>query len=356
MKHNWFVDKVISQKEPISIPKALKLRNKEVYKLDWNEATIPPSKRVINRIIKFLKAKNNLNWYADPEANELRQVLSKYLKVRTNKILITNGSNQALELICGAYIENGDEVIIPIPTFSTFKIWPVSKGAKLVEIDYNIKSELDFNLVRKNINSKTKMIYLINPYIITHKQENIKKLAKENPNMIILIDEAYKDYYGKSSLNLINKYKNIIVTRSFSKAFMLAGGRLGYIIANENAINFISKLRYLNSVNAIAHLAGIESIKDLKYINQYVKEVNHSMNLFYKALVKLNFEVIPTEAGFLLFRHKTINPRTIQDKLEKKNIFVKYPLDDIPGYLRMNIPDINQTKKLIKHFINSFKT
>ncbi len=345
---NKFVAKIVPYKLVHSLDKMSK--SQDVFKLDWNESTITPPKKVIKAIKHFLSHKGHVNWYADPSQKSLKEKIAKYANVKFNEILITNGSDQAHELICNTYLEEGNQVLVPIPTYTNFLIWPKIRGAKIIEMPYEINSENNVENIFNKINSKTKIVYLVNPYICVYSIKEITRLAKAKKNSLFLIDEAYYEFYGKSCTNLINKFDNIIITRSFSKALSIAGLRLGYIIANNKIIENLSKIHNFKSVNVLAQIAGEAILKDLRFVKHYVKEVNNAINLINIELPKMNFEVIPTHSGFVLFKHKTITKKKLIKVLEKNNIFVRdiTKINSNQHYCRMNVGTVFQTRKLIK--------
>lgn len=329
---------------------ALRSRN-GIFKLDSNEAVIPPSPKVIKAIISFLKEKNNLNWYPNPKADELKKEIAKYVGAKPNQILPTNGSEQALEFISNAYVKEGDEVVVPTPTFSPFTAWPISRGAKIVEVPYDIYSGPTAEAIQKKVTRKTKIIYLVNPYITTYPQKDIERIVQKNKHALVIVDEAYHEYYGKTSVGLVRRFDNIIITRTLSKTFMLAGLRLGFMVAREKTIENISKIIGLYNVNVLTHVAGIAALQDAAYTKKYAREVAASTKILARELPKFGFETVPTKAGFVLFRRANENPTTIQKKLESLGIFARHPFfKKLPSYLRMNVGNLVFTKKLITQF------
>lgn len=345
---NKYLNGVVPYKPVNSLDKIKDFKDKPIFKLDWNESTIPPPKKIIQKLVSFLQNKNNLNWYADPTAKKLKIQLAKSIGVNPDELIITNGSDQAHELICNTFLEDGDEVVIPIPSYSNFLVWPKIRGSKIIEIPYTLKTACSIDAIAQKLNQKTKMVYLINPYICLYTIEEIKKLALIAKNSLILIDEAYADFHGKSCVNLIKECNNIILTRSFSKASSIAGLRLGYIVANKNIILDLSKIHNFKSVNVLAQIVGEAILRDDDFVRKYVQEVNKSTELITPELNKLNFEVFTTPASFILFKHKILDNASVLRLLEKNGIFVR----DISKtqafpYLRMNVGTLNQTKNLI---------
>lgn len=353
---NRHVKEVAPYKLVHSLDKIRKAKGKEVFKLDWNESTVPPSKKVLSSIQRFLKNRNNLNWYADPSSEKLKKQISSRWKIKSDEILVTNGSDQAHELICNVYLEEEDEVIVPVPSYSNFLVWPKLRGAKVIELLYNIEEGPRIEEIISAVNQKTKIIYLINPYIHVYSEENIQELVGHSSHSLIIIDEAYYDFYGKSFINMINKHKNVIITRSFSKALSLAGLRLGYIAANKDTIDLLSRVHNFKSVNALAQIAGEAALKDYSFARRYVSESNKGIKLLLQEMPKLNFKIISTSAGFVLFKHKKFDDNYVVRLLEKNNIFVRIVKTngDEKEYLRMNVGSLAQTRRLLDILIKLF--
>ncbi len=331
-------------------------RGAEVFKLDSNEAVIPPSPRVFTAIKKFLSQKNNLNWYPDPAADELCTRIARYVHLAPEHILPTSGSEQALQFISNVYVREGDEIVVPTPTFSPFLAWPMSRGGKIVEVPYDIHSGPTVEAIQEKVRRKTKIIYLVNPYITAYSDMDIERIVRQNKNVLVIIDEAYHEYYGKTSMPLVKKFDNVIITRTLSKTFMLAGLRLGFMAAQKEIIETTRKIIGLYNVNALTSVAGIAALEDISYTHQYAKEVRISTKLLAEELPERGFKAVPTEAGLILFKHNEMNPKIVQKKLEDQNVFIRYPLfKELPLYLRMNVGNIAFTKKLITKFKKTFE-
>src|SRR3989338_3360287 len=213
-------------------------------RLDFNENAVGCSMKVISALNSI--SPDSLATY--PEYDKLRKALANYCNVDVNKIIPTNGTDEAIKTIIETYVEKGkDEIIIPTPTFAMFKFYAQLNEAIIKEIQYNYDLSFPVKKVLGGINKNTKIVVLVNPNNPTGtsiKEQNIIKIiekAQEN-NTIVIIDEAYCQFSGKTSIPLTKKYNNLIITQTFSKAFGLAGLRLGYIISNEDNINLIKKI------------------------------------------------------------------------------------------------------------------
>ncbi len=322
-------------------------------KLDWNESTYSNPK-VRKEVISYLYRKNSINWYPDHKQTSLKKEIAQYCSCKESQILVTNGSDQALELLCRAYLDITSKIFVPVPTYSNFITFAQATRAKIIlhKVDF---AEKYFDTLLSSIPNDMAMIYLVNPYVHTFSQEEIRKIVTSFPKSMVIVDEAYVEFC-QTNLTSLLEYQNVVITRSFSKAFALAGLRLGYLLANEKTIDEISKIHNFKSVNVLAHIAGIEALRDLLPMKKYVQEVQISEKVIEHTLKKLNFTVKTTDAGFILFRHNLYSAQLVQSKLERRGVFVRNleQIGQLYGYLRMNIADEPMTKKLLNVFISVF--
>ncbi len=353
---NRFVAKISPYPLVPSIEKISKLGQKGVFKLDRNESTVPPSKKLLKALSSFLLKDPSLNWYPDPFARKLRKLIAKKTGAKPEQVLLTNGSNSAHELICNVFLEENDEVIVPVPTYENFLVWPHSRGAKIVEVPLGLGEKADAQKIIQKISSRTKIIYLINPFVSIFETKDIEKIARAARHAVVIVDEAYFEFFGKSAVQLIKRHGNIFVTRSFSKALSLAGVRLGCVLSQEKNTESLSRLHDFKSVNVLAQVAGFHALKDSSFVKNHVLQVNKSISLLAKALPRLGFDVMPTRAGFVLFRHKKTSTQKVQAALERQNVFVRASGKKSPlaGWLKMSVGTLKQTKELLKRFEAAF--
>ena len=330
----------------------------DYLKLDFNENTEGCSPKVLEALKKITP--NKLATY--PEYNELKEQLAKYCRVDLNEILPTNATDEAIKTIIETYAEKGkDEIIIPTPTFAMFKFYAQLNEAIIKEIFYNEDLSFPTNKVLGSINKNTKIVVLVNPNNPTgtsiKDRDIIKIIEKAAKNgALVFIDEAYWQFYGKTSIPLIKKYDNLIVTQTFSKAFGLAGLRLGYIVSNKENIKNMAKALSPYSVNAAAISCGLAALNDTEYANNYAKEVSESKKIIYDELEKLKIKYYPSEANFVLLDIGE-NAALFCKKLKEKGILVRDRSSDplLEGCVRITLGTKEQTKKLIQSIEFSIK-
>ncbi|MBS3100767.1 histidinol-phosphate transaminase [Candidatus Woesearchaeota archaeon] len=320
-------------------------------RLDFNENTFGCSYNVIRSLRKIKQC--TLSTY--PEYTKLRKELAKYCNVKADEVIATNGTDEAIKTIIETYIEKGkDEIIIPVPTYAMLKFYAQLNEAVIKEITYNGDLSFPTEQILGAINNKTKIIVLVNPNNPTGTSINAKDVIKiiekaKRCNSIVLIDEAYYQFCGKTSIPLIKKYNNLFITQTFSKAFGLAGLRLGYIISNKNNIKIIQKVISPYSVNIIAAICASTALKDTNYIKRYVTEIRTSKKILYKELNNLGIKYYKSDANFVLIKIG-IKAAEFCKKLRKKGILVRNRSSDqlLDGCVRITLGTIIQTKQLIK--------
>lgn len=330
----------------------------DYLRLDFNENTIGCSPRVV-RSVNSLK-QSYFSIY--PEYSKLKEALAEYCKVGINEVVPTNATDEAIKTIVETYIEKGrDEIIIPVPTFALYKFYSQLNEAIIKEIQYNDDLSFPTNNVLSAINRKTKIVVIINPNSPTGTSINDKDIieiiekAQEN-DAIVMIDEAYYQFYGKTSIPLIKKYGNLIVTQTFSKAFGLAGIRLGYIVSNENNIKNMQKALSPYSVNSVAVACAFSALKDSNYIENYVGEVRESKTILYNELDSLGISYVKSDANFVLLKIGE-NAEKFCRKLMEKGILVRNRSKDplLEGWVRVTIGTKIQTEKLAKELSKALK-
>lgn len=316
--------------------------------LDFNERTVPTSLKVQTAIKNFL-AKNILQVY--PEYGGLERKLAKYVGVNEDQILVTNGSDQAIDLIFRAFADKTDKVIIPTPSFAMFYQSAQIVGNKILKPLYN-KTDLSFPLekVLGIIDNSIKLIVICNPNNPTGTSvslDDIEKIARKTPNSILLVDEAYFEFSKVTAVPLIKKYPNIIVTRTFSKVFGLPSLRLGYVIASNFYINELLKVRGPYDVNMIAYTAALAVLDDLKGVQTYVNEVmNTAKPMIEEFFTNQKIVFYKSSANFLLYRPSIKE----EEKILKDNGILVRPQDktNIENTLRLSIGTIEQMRQFIK--------
>lgn len=266
------------------------------------------------------------NLYPDPMAIGLRDKLSKYTNVNSPQIICGNGSDEIISMIISTFIEDNDVVVTHAPTFDMYHIGTKMAKGNLITVQDNIEYQIDVDTIIDTANNhNAKMIFLCvpnNPTGYAVSKEDIIKIL-DNTNCIVVLDEAYYEFYGISSIDLIEKYNKIIILRTLSKAFGLAGLRVGYAISSEEIIEWIYKIKQPYNLNSISQLISEIVLDRLDIIQPLIKNIINERDLLYNSLIGIkDIKVFPSSANFLLLR--TMDSCKLNNYLVKRGILVKY--------------------------------
>ena len=326
---------------------------RKVIKLASNENPYPPSPKVLRAMEGVLR---NVNRYPDGNCFYLRKALSKILKVSENHIIFGNGSDEVIVYIARAFIKSGDEVIIARPSFLIYDIASRVEGAVVKAIPLKENFRYDLEEMKKAVTSKTKVIFLGNPdnpsgwYFTESEIQNFLKGLRTD--IIVFIDEAYYEYvrykdYG-DSIKLLKKHKNVIVTRTFSKMYGLAGLRIGYGIANPELIDCINRVREPFNINSVAQVAALSVLKDKKYYCDLAKKIEGQRKYLYKSLEDLNLKYIESCTNFVLIDLKKEASHITQALLRKGVIVRDMSIWGLKSYIRVAIGRSGENRKFIQ--------
>ena len=327
-------------------------------KLSANESALGASPKAIN---SFEKQKDKIFNYPESNSNLLRDSISKKFNIDPDKIICGSGSDQIFDFICKIFLERGDEVIVTEFGFIMHRIYASLHGAKvLLAKEKNFKASVDEIL--KNVTDKTKIVFIANPnnptgtYLSKDEMLNLRK--KLRSNILLVVDDAYFEFIDKddfsSGLDIFKDKENVLITRTFSKIYGLAGLRLGWGYSSKQIIDAMYKIKPPFNVNRAALAAGAEAIKD----NEWTKRaIDHNKLWSEKIFTILEENKIvsnkPTANFFLMNFDKTkINSDEVFEKLAKERLILrKMEQYKIPNSLRLTIG----TGEANQHFIKSIQ-
>ena len=323
-------------------------------KLSANESALGPSPRAIK---EFNKVSKNLKRYPDSEGIFLRKALANKFKLDPTRIILGSGSDQIFELICKSFLNKNDEVIVPEFSFIIYRIYSKIYGAKIKYAkEKNFK--ISINNILSKVTKKTKIVFLANPNnptgTIISKKELLRLRRKLRSNILLVVDDAYFEYVKDknylSGMRLFSNSKNVIVTRTFSKIYGLAGLRVGWGYGPKNLIYALNKIKPPFNINRAALFAAVESIKDVKWLNKEIKHVSRWSKIFYNHFKNLGIETNISYGNFLLVNFNRVrgNAKKIFMKLAKSGILVrKMDIYKIKNSLRITIGNSLENKKFI---------
>ena len=326
-----------------------------ILKLDWNES--PFDFEIYRKQLrKIIDGRGIISWYPDYLALELTSELSRFVNINSNSLLTFPGSDVALETLCRCYLEYEDRVLVISPTYENFFVFVLQTGAQIDNLHVKSPIELTFDLIdeKLNMSGHTKAVYLTrpnNPYGYLLDSSVVKRLALKYPSTMFIVDEAYIEFSNKESCApLVAELSNIVVSRTFSKAFGLAGLRLGYLCANLDVINNVNKIRNGKNLSMISQKLGLFALRNIDKINDWILSVRKGRELFENWCKTEGVEYYPSHGNFVLF--KSNRPAKLCSELKALGIYIRNRDSLVPGYVRLTIG----SDKHVGHVINSLRT
>ncbi len=316
----------------------------DVVKLNTNENPYPPSPEVIKAIAQ-MKAEQ-LRRYPDPAADMFRKAAAELHGVKIENIMACNGGDELLSTAIRAFCDEKRPVAYPVPTYSLYPVLANLQNCRAIEVPFDD----EFNLPAGLVKSKAALTIVCNPNAPTGSFISASELASaaDEIKAVLLIDEAYVDFAEENCISLIKKFDNVVILRSLSKGYSLAGLRFGYAMADEGLIKGLMKLKDSYNVDAVAIAAATAAIKDQQYFRSNVEKIKTERQFLTEQLGELGFVVPRSYANFILVESKKITANILFEKLEKRNIYVRYwkvPL--LEDKLRITVGTREQNEKLL---------
>jgi histidinol-phosphate aminotransferase len=299
------------------------LSGRDGLRLDFNENTDAPSPRAAAVLQRL--ASDQLTKY--PERGPVEAAVAQHLRVNREQVLLTNGVDEAIHLVCETYLEPEDQVIVVVPTFSMYEIYAQSTGAEVIAIQANPDRGFRFPTrdVLAAITPRTRLIAIANPNNptgATVARSDLLLLAESAPQAAVLVDEAYFDFWGETVLDAISKFPNLFVARTFSKAHGLAGLRVGVLVGDAAQIRAVRKVSSPYNVNAIALACIPEALADRAFITDYVDQVKQGRA---RLMIQLTCHGIPywmSQANFVLANIGPMHREFVED-MRQRGILVR---------------------------------
>lgn len=320
-----------------------------VIKLNTNENPYPPTPMVTDAAGHFNMDK--LRLYPDPEAADLVGAIAGYYGMNKNQVFVGVGSDDVISMCFLTFFNSDKPVLFPDITYSFYSVW-----ADLYRIPYETpKLDADFKIVPEDYYKENGGVIFPNPNAPTAlymELDKVEDIIKHNQDVVVIIDEAYIDFGGKSALEFVNKYENVLVVQTFSKSRSMAGMRIGYAFGNEKLIKALNDVKYsFNSytMNATSLAYGVCAVKDKQYFEKCVNEIIKTRQYSAQKLTELGFTFPESKANFIFATHKSVPAAKIFEELKKRNIYVRYfnkPVID--NYLRITIGTKEQMNKLFE--------
>ena len=330
--------------------------SKNIIKLNTNENPYPPTDKVKNAIKNF--DTDTLRLYPNPKAADLVRALADYYQVEEEEVFVGVGSDDVIGMAFLTFFNSNKPILFPDITYSFYSVW-----ADLYQIPYE-RPALDdnFKLVKEDYYKENGGIIIPNPNAPTAVYENlsvIEDIISHNRDVVVIIDEAYIDFAGKSAGELISKYDNLLVVQTYSKSRSMAGIRIGYAMGNKQLIHYLNAVKNsYNSytMNRTAITAGVASLQDKEYFELMIDKVIHTRELINKELSQLGFTFTDSQANFIFASHRKVLAKDIFEALRKEEIYVRYfDSKRIDNYLRISIgtdQEMDLFIKALKQYLN----
>lgn len=281
------------------------LGDRDQLRLDFNENTLACSPKVREALAQI--STRTLTKY--PERAPVEAFVAKYLGLAAPQLALTNGVDEAIHVLFETFLEAGDELLLPVPTYTMYEVYSSATDASVVPVLAGEDLRFPFERLLTAITTRTKIIAIANPNspsgsVATRQQ--LVEIASRAPHAVVLVDEAYFHFYGETVIDLVGRVPNLFVARTFSKAYGLAGLRLGVLAGPVESMRWIRRVLSPYSVNSLALACLPPAIEDTAYLDWYVSEVTAARNDFEAALDEAGLRRWPSRANFILVE---IGPR-----------------------------------------------
>lgn len=328
------------------VPGEQPLPGTKVIKLNTNENPYPPSPEAL-KVLRELEGEL-LRRYPDPMAGAFREAASQVLGVPADWILVGNGSDDLLTMIIRACSEPGRGVVYPMPTYVLYRTLAQIQGADYVEVPYHEDYTLPVEQLIEAGGAVTFVASPNSPSGTVPPMEQLEKLAAQLSGVLV-IDEAYVDFAESNALDLVKTYDNVIVLRTLSKGYSLAGLRLGFGVANPSLLEGLIKVKDSYNVDAVACAVGAAVIADQNHTTANAQKIKHSRSQMADALQQLGFNILPSQANFLLAQFPSGNAESLYKSLKERGILVRYfNQPRLTDKLRITVGTPEQNEALIK--------
>ncbi len=323
------------------------LAGRQGLRLDFNESTIGCSPRVLARL-RSLDAEALARY---PEREPVEAEVAGFLGLDASQVLLTNGVDEAIHLLCSTYLEPGDEAIIVVPTFAMYAIFAEAEGARVVQVPSSENFTFSLEDMLPRISERTRLIALANPNNPTGTAvpcDVLLRVARAAPHAAVLVDEAYFEFHGETILHHTAQTANLFVARTFSKAYGLAGLRMGILAGDTAQMEMVRRVASPYNVNAVALAVLPEALQDQEYVEHYVNEVQRGRELLQQELKALHLRYWPSRANFVLVRVGPAYAEFIQ-ALRTHGILVRDRNTDpaCDGCVRLTVGSLEHTQTLI---------
>jgi histidinol-phosphate aminotransferase len=327
------------------------LAGREGLRLDFNENTVGCPPRVLEKL-RGLDAEDLARY---PERQAVEVAVAAFLKVNPAETLLTNGVDEAIHLLCQTYLGAGDEALIVAPTYSMYRIYAMAAGANVVGVPLAEDFSFPVNELKERIRSRTRLIAIANPNNPTGTvatRDQLLELAHAAPEAAMLVDEAYFEFYGQTMLDCRNDLANLFVARTFSKAYGMAGLRVGVLIGDADQMHAVRLVCSPYNVNAVALACVPEAIQDQAYLAEYVEGALEARARLQNMLAASGIEFWSSEANFVLLRvgSSKVDSARFVEQMRRQGILVRDRSSDhgCEGCVRITVGPRQHADRLLE--------
>jgi len=323
------------------------LAGRQGLRLDFNESTIGCSPRVLARL-RALDAELLATY---PERESVEVQVARFLGLNPSQVLLTNGIDEAIHLVCSTFLESGDEALIVVPTFAMYSIFAAAEAANVVQIPAGTDFAFPLKDLLSRISERTRFIAVANPNNPTGASvtpDLLLQIARAAPNAALLVDEAYFEFHGETIIDQVGCTSNLFVARTFSKAYGLAGLRCGILAGPAEQMRTVRRVASPYNVNAVALAVLPEALADQEYVECYAAEVRQNRELLQQRLGNLGLHYWPSHANFVLIRIGEAHASFVE-ALRSCGILVRDRDSDpgCAGCVRLTVGSDHHTKALV---------
>lgn len=313
-------------------------------KLDANEG----SKDLFKDLVKQLGEEFYLNVYPDDSYIDLKKAICNYVGCKTSNICVGNGSSELLDLCIKTFVDREELILSLDPSFAMYCIYAKIFDTKYIgatsDDDFVINTDKVIDLIKEKDPKVTIICNPNNPTGSMIKKDDVIRIIKSTDN-IVIVDEAYMEFGDESVVEEIENYKNLIVVKTLSKAFSMAGIRTGYLIACEELVNTVEKVRPPYNLNSISAFLATKALEKKDKMLAYVKGIKKEREKVYKSLLDMNIKVFPSGANFLFFHS---NIKNLEDKLIREDVLIRKFGGKLDNHYRVTIGSVDENNEFIK--------
>ena len=311
----------------------------DMIKLNTNENPYPPSPKAAEAIRRVAE-EDTLRLYPDPTAAELVQAIADVYHVSTKQVFVGVGSDDVLAMIFMTFFNSKKPILFPDITYSFYDVW-----ANMLRIPFETKAlDDDFQIRKEDYYGDNGGVVFPNPNAPTGLYEDlvdVEDIIAHNQDVIVIVDEAYVDFAGSSAMELIDKYENLIIVQTFSKARSMAGMRIGYAISNPTLIKYLNDAKYsFNSytMNQTSLVCGVEAVKDKAYFEECVNKIIETREWAKEELKNLGFHCLDSKSNFIFAMHPDYDAKELFEALKENDIYVRFwGSERIEQYMRITV-------------------